>query len=115
MYAEELKKLDPLTNQEAHNLAFVLTTSEIQVKNEEWVDIILLNQHEEKLMLSNKINLLSFIKERTACKEINLNIKVKEYSHQPKLYEPREVYAFMKENNPHLADLLKVLGGEINY
>lgn len=110
-----MKKIDPLINQDAHNLAFVLSTSEIEVKNDEWVDIILLNQHEEKLMLSNKINLLSFIKERMDCKEINLNIKIKEYLHKPKLYEPRDVYAFMKENNPHLVDLAKVLGGEINY
>jgi hypothetical protein len=58
---------------------------------------------------------LSFIENRTNCKKINLNIKVKEYKHKPKLYEPREVFNFMKEKNPHLAELVKVLGGEISY
>jgi hypothetical protein len=42
-------------------------------------------------------------------------LKVKEYKHKPKLYEPREVFNFMKEKNPHLAELVKVLGGEISY
>lgn len=79
------------------------------------MDIILLNQQEEKILLGNKSNILSFIENRTNCKKINLNIKVKEYTHQPKLYEPREVLKFMKENNPHLAELVKVMGGEINY
>lgn len=115
IYAEELKQLDPNVYPDALNLAFTLSTAEFSVKNDEWVDIILLNPQEEKILLGNKSNILSFIENRTNCKKINLNIKVKEYLHKPKLYEPREVFKFMKENNPHLADLQKVLGGEINY
>jgi hypothetical protein len=110
-----LKKLDSVAFPDAHNLSFILSTAEFSVKSDEWVDIILLNHQEEKLLLGNKTNILSFIENRTNCKKINLNIKVKEYKHKPKLYEPREVFNFMKEKNPHLAELVKVLGGEISY
>ncbi len=107
--------MDSAAFPDAHNLSFILSTAEFSVKNDEWVDIILLNRQEEKILLSNKTNILSFIENRTQCKKINLNIKVKEYSHKPKLYEPREVLQFMKEKNPNVAELVKVLGAEINY
>jgi hypothetical protein len=74
-----------------------------------------LNHQEEKLLLGNKKNILAFIENKTQCKNINLNIKVKEYIHKPKLYEPREVLKFMKEKNPNIAELQRVLGGEIGY
>ena len=115
LYTEELKRLDVNAFPDAHNLSFILSTAKFSVKNDEWVDIILLNHQEEKILLSNKTNILSFIENRTQCKKINLNIKVKEYSHKPKLYEPREVLQFMKEKNPNISELVKVLGAEINY
>lgn len=107
--------MDAAIYADAPNLAFVLSTAEFNVKNDECVEIILLNHQEEKLLLSNKTNILSFIKNRTQCKDINFQIKVKEYVHKAKIYEPREVYAFMKEKNPNISELVKVLGAEINY
>ncbi len=74
-----------------------------------------MNKQEEKILLGNKTNILSFIENRTQCKNINLNIKVKEYSHKPKLYEPREVLNYMKEKNPQVSELVRVLGAEISY
>lgn len=107
--------MDSTAFPDAHNLSFILNTAEFAVKSDEWVDIILLNYQEEKILLSNKQAILSFIENRTQCKKINLNVKVKEYEHKLKLYEPREVFNYMKEKNPNLAELVKVLGGEISY
>ena len=60
-------------------------------------------------------SLFSFFKSEREIFNEKLSLEETVPVEKPKLYEPREVFNYMKEKNPNLAELVKVLGGEISY
>ena len=96
------------TTTKNENLKFAMIHSDITVRSSNFFNIEFENSYSESIIRSSKMELLTYLREKTGVKLLNFSTSVIQQETRKKLYSANDKFDYMRTKNPQILNYRKV-------
>ena len=90
------------------NLKFAMIHSDITVRSSNFFNIEFENSYSESIIRSSKMELLTYLREKTGVKLLNFSTSVIQQETRKKLYSANDKFDYMRTKNPQILNYRKI-------
>lgn len=96
------------TTTQNENLKFAMIHSDITVRSSNFFNIEFENSYSESIIRSSKMELLTYLREKTGVKLLNFSTSVIQQETRKKLYSANDKFDYMRTKNPQILNYRKI-------
>lgn len=96
------------TTTKNENLKFAMIHSDITVRSSNFFNIEFENSYSESIIRSSKMELLTYLREKTGVKLLNFSTSVIQQETRKKLYSANDKFDYMRTKNPQILNYRKI-------
>lgn len=96
------------TTTQNENLRFAMIHSDITVRSSNFFNIEFENSYSESIIRSSKMELLTYLREKTGVKLLNFSTSVIQQETRKKLYSANDKFDYMRTKNPQILNYRKI-------
>lgn len=96
------------TTTKNENLKFAMIHSDITVRSSNFFNIEFENSYSESIIKSSKMELLTYLREKTGVKLLNFSTSVIQQETRKKLYSANDKFDYMRTKNPQILNYRKI-------